>query len=557
MKHHISFIIVFLFLSTAIACPAYSDNYWVDNNGSATWSDCKGEFPKQDSEACSLSTANANAAAGDVINMRGGDYSTYVNPSNDGESGNPIIFQEYNDENPRIYEATYGFKLDNSKYITIDGVNVENVSQFWVDLRNGTEAHDLIIKNCTFIQADGFGGIHASGTPNMYNIQLVNNTIIGRCIGGSCSSKGYGGPSDGIYFRDVTRSVIYGNTITHAAHNLINLRTSGCQWIVVKDNYLENKWHGAIDAHRSTQHHLIEGNTVYNSSYDIENNFCWDEPSDCGPASDRIRERGVKGQTWYSIYRRNIIISNGYGLKLSATPSKWPYKNRIYHNTLYDNWINLWVTEYGDGPGVDDNIIKNNTFSSPDTSVPGYRNVDWKLDSGGAGNKISDNNFYDGPIYYGVSRTIAWLEENEPSEWANNLTVDPKFIDSANEIFTLQPDSSLIDAASHLTESNGSGSSSTFMPVEDSLYFFTTGSPWNVPDDYIDDDTIYVDNPTSPDFITTVSAINYETNTLTLASPQTWDDNAKIYHCPDGTCFSGSAPDIGAYEYGVDSLLFR
>lgn len=28
-----------------------------------------------------------------------------------------------------------------------------------------------------------------------------------------------------------------------------------------------------------------------------------------------------------------------------------------------------------------------------------------------------------------------------------------------------------------------------------------------------------------------------------------WDDNAKVYICPDGVCFSGSAPDIGVYEY--------
>lgn len=87
------------------------------------------------------------------------------------------------------------------------------------------------------------------------------------------------------------------------------------------------------------------------------------------------------------------------------------------------------------------------------------------------------------------------------------------------------------------------------MVVDDAYYFYTTGSPWNTPGTSMSDDTIYVDNPSSADFITTITAINYGTNTLTLASSQTWDDNADVYHCPDATCFYSSAPDIGAVEF--------
>jgi len=49
-----------------------------------------------------------------------------------------------------------------------------------------------------------------------------------------------------------------------------------------------------------------------------------------------------------------------------------------------------------------------------------------------------------------------------------------------------------------------------------------------------------------------ISSIDYDTNTITLASPITWNDNDSIwlYKKSDGeVVLSGSAPDIGAYEY--------
>jgi hypothetical protein len=50
-----------------------------------------------------------------------------------------------------------------------------------------------------------------------------------------------------------------------------------------------------------------------------------------------------------------------------------------------------------------------------------------------------------------------------------------------------------------------------------------------------------------------IRSINYGTNTITLASPKTWNDKASIwlYKKSDGAVvLIGAAPDFGAHEFG-------
>jgi hypothetical protein len=56
------------------------------------------------------------------------------------------------------------------------------------------------------------------------------------------------------------------------------------------------------------------------------------------------------------------------------------------------------------------------------------------------------------------------------------------------------------------------------------------------------------------DNVVQIQSIDYSTNTITLAAPTTWADGAPIwlYKKSDGTqVLSGSAPDMGAHEYGI------
>ena len=86
---------------------------------------------------------------------------------------------------------------------------------------------------------------------------------------------------------------------------------------------------------------------------------------------------------------------------------------------------------------------------------------------------------------------------------------------------------------------NGAGTNSRTLRVDDAGYFFSgEGDPWNVPGTVAD--VIYIEGSGS----VMIESINHDTNTITLVSPRTWGDNSKVYH----KLYSGSAPDIGAFE---------
>jgi hypothetical protein len=52
--------------------------------------------------------------------------------------------------------------------------------------------------------------------------------------------------------------------------------------------------------------------------------------------------------------------------------------------------------------------------------------------------------------------------------------------------------------------------------------------------------------------VVAIASINYATNTITLASPMTWNANDKIWLYKDSSgrlVLKGAAPDIGAHEF--------
>ncbi len=106
------------------------------------------------------------------------------------------------------------------------------------------------------------------------------------------------------------------------------------------------------------------------------------------------------------------------------------------------------------------------------------------------------------------------------------------------------------DGGSYLTTATNVGSNSTNLIVADSMYF-QDGARGS---DLARGVTLF------PDWIAIgtvnnavrISAINYNTNTITLASPMTWSSGASIWlykNSSGSIVLSGSAPDYGAYEY--------
>jgi hypothetical protein len=110
-----------------------------------------------------------------------------------------------------------------------------------------------------------------------------------------------------------------------------------------------------------------------------------------------------------------------------------------------------------------------------------------------------------------------------------------------------------VDQASSLTQANGAGADSTSLVVDDALYFQdgTWGSDLARAGFHADWIAIgTVDNTAE------ISSIDYDANTITLASPRSWADDAPVwlYRRSDGSVvLTGAAPDYGAYELGGEA----
>jgi hypothetical protein len=124
---------------------------------------------------------------------------------------------------------------------------------------------------------------------------------------------------------------------------------------------------------------------------------------------------------------------------------------------------------------------------------------------------------------------------------------------------TTLPDLSLkngvaaIDGGTSLTLATSAQTNSTTLVVADARYFqdgnFGLGSVAWPSSVSIQPDWIAIGTVSN---VVQISSINYSTNTITLASPKTWANNAPIwlYKKSDGVqVLYGTAPDYGAYEY--------
>jgi len=95
--------------------------HYVSPTGTATWADSTSI-----STPCSVSTANTNAQAGDVVYFLDGNYTSKLRPYNSGTANNRIYFRSLN-----LHGAVFdlGSSSDNSiyiatSYITVDGFKV-------------------------------------------------------------------------------------------------------------------------------------------------------------------------------------------------------------------------------------------------------------------------------------------------------------------------------------------------------------------------------------------------------------------------------------------------
>jgi len=364
------------------------------------------------------------------------------------------------------------------------------------------------------------GGIGGASVGTCEYNQIVDNTF----------SENLCTPQNCVYLiggSSTKYNLIQGNTFQHASHVVIELQGSSgtVEKNIIKNNVVQNKWHGGINVYGDASWNLVTGNTIYDCGSDHSNNSC-------GTENDRNKADMLHGaiivEGTHNIIRKNVAYNNG--CIAVENYSDTCDDNRIYSNTCYDNYAD-WYTNTVEQ--VHNNQYKNN-ISSQAVTWGVYHNAGHANRS----NYFSNNCFYSpaSAVYWYPSgaKTVAWMETNYSSLWGNNTTSDPTFTNAAGKDFTLLTGSPCIDTGAWLTLTNGTGSASTTLIVDDASYFC---DGWNI----ITGDTIQIDGDATTAVIT---SINYGTDTITIDTALTWGDGVGV-----ALAYNGTDPDMGAHEY--------
>ena len=385
-----------------------------------------------------------------------------------------------------------------------------------------------VIKNSYFNTAFGWAGISMEGAGTSYN-KILNNTMIATCDGTR------GGPADTLMmWSGASYNLVEGNDFQYATHILINIQSRGTLSTknIIRNNTLSNPWHSSIALAQGADRNIVEGNTILDSGADHLNNACDTTAGQRGRYMARKDHKSIEvGGASNLIIRRNVLIDNG-----ALTHENYvgvSIDNRTYNNTLYSNVVGVSLEAAG-SYSFGGHIFKNNIFA---------QNIYYDVIAG-AGGTLGTNYFRNDDfigsrsLYKNASGSFLTVESTYSSEWSSNLGKDPQFVDAGNKDLHLKSSSLMVDAGEYLTTVSSAKGSGIAFSVADAGYF-TDGYG------IISGDLIQV-GPTSTNSPVRIVDVNYSTNTITVDSAISWDSG-------DGVSlqYTGSAPDLGAYEYGT------
>jgi len=554
---------------------AFGGTFWIRQGGTAA-NEGAATGPCNTASACGDdSNINSWASTGDTVNIcsDGGDLTTAITGSgacNNGacDSGDLITYQKAADSagtpawngNTLMIDVS-GTVSNYKEYLTFKNLkHIEyNTNGYPIDME--------YVKNITF---DGIT-IDIDPTADTWDgwidieycedVILQNSTFDSVGMTADSEAEGVG------FWYDAKGILIYNNTFGTISHNALKLATvssgDNVEEIVIRGNVFANRW----EHHLSVSHKifveadngrvLIEQNTFRYGGIDDDDSSC---VTDCEANQENYPHIGGN----QIITRDNIFHDNDVDIgwipanSSAATLNDWKH----YHNTHYNSDIPDTNSEGGHPIflyDADDTL----------TGLAIINNVMWLYDAVQNGRDVQiyhqtltlsgdrvENNIL-GETGPNSSHRYSTQDEKTTaqinaalSSWSNNEDGDPLFADAGSADFSLSSSSSpAYDKGTYLTEVNDAGGGSgTSMVVDDATFFY--GADWGVPGGGESGDYIKVDNPTSADFVVQITGANYATDTLTLASSQTWEDNADVYWCPlrNATCFYDSAPDAGAEE---------
>jgi hypothetical protein len=555
----ILFISALLFLCINVSLSA---TYYVDGSAGEDTKPGTKENPWR-----TINKANDTLCAGDTVIIRAGTYLVEdnkdkaslngINPKNSGMQGKIITYSNYPGETVIFkgnHNASRAVNLDGKSYIRVTGLTFINMYQFLIIDNN---AHHNEIDHCTFSSYRE----RTDGVPMNYRGSTIYHNSMHNWIHDNTFAK-YGKfttKDEGVLFElgigtkstdQSNYNTIENNHMYHGGHHVLGINTG--RYNVVRNNYVHNEsWYNGAGCEKFEKglcgyrvmsmtgtpeysgYTLLEGNRIaYGAQYG--------GPHLIGGASGS----GISLGTSFNIVRYNDIFANAlYGARFGASIAQLSSFNHLYNNTFYYNGhgadddpyalkaYRIGLYFYGSScRTMSDNVVKNNLFhghwSRYNTK---YRVITGRSD-------VLDCN------------TI----ENNCEE----CTDDPLFVNSdiTNPMSMTLPDlrlrigSPVINKGIHLTLTSGAGRQSTTLVVQDARYFQdgTWGS--DLARSTLHADWIAIGQVKN---VHKVASIDYETNTISLATPTSWADGEKVwlYKKSDGMkVLYDSAPDMGAHE---------
>jgi parallel beta-helix repeat protein len=458
-----------------------------------------------------IAKANATLQPGDTVYIRAGTYRETIRPNRSGTEGKYITYSRYQNEEATITEVHDGADLSDRSYIFLDGLRITNVRHWWMSMTPNS-THN-VIRNCHMEEAGGWGGLYIT-TGSDYN-RVLNNTFIGK----NC-------PGDLIWLTDSSYNLIEGNKFHYGTHQCVDIqsRKDKARWNIVRNNVVQNFWHTGLAAYPNADRTLIEGNIILDCGKDHKENKS-------GSERDRNMERrnhkGIQLGSQWCIVRNNVLVNNG-SMSVNVYGQKKGLNNRIYHNVFYDNEIGVYTNTRDSVYG---NVYKNNIF---------FRNREYEI-SVNIGGERSDNYFVGNNIlgaslrYLSGSMGLSEIQALYQQHFMDNISLDPEFVDVDTRDFRLRPDSPMIDKAVFLTRTTSSGQGKV-IEVEDASYFM---DGWGI----IEGDRIQLQDESRSVRVVT---IDYESNLITVDQSISWPEGTGV-----SLAYRGSAPDIGAHEYGT------
>lgn len=324
-------------------------------------------------------------------------------------------------------------------------------------------------------------------------------------------------------------NLLEGNTLSHSSENVNTSKGHILDLAQSNDIVRYNEFFAAngmaifMESSNSFDHERCNSNHIYNNTF-FANGYGATFPSiDNPPGRD----------TWD---RRPVLLSRG------PTAADWTYMmgNVIKNNIFWKNYggpegVSQIISQmYNDGWDFDNcagYVTCGNTIVTPN----------W-VDTDGDP-KFSSEGDYGSPKVN--STDVEWY-------WSSAPNVGDITVLNTQPNFALQSSSPAIDQATYLTQANGSGSNSATLIVDDAKYFQAGWGNGAGGGASVAPDWIAVGNVNN---FVQIDSINYDTNTITLASPIVWADNAPIWlykNSSGARVLFGDSTDYGSYEYQAE-----